>query len=298
MTLIVAKAIGNIAWLVADTLITSPGGDLRRREYALKIFKLSQNTIVAYSGAPEIAHRLFRATAQLAEDAMVGEFVHFLLSQTRDDSIDFILAQNGRLHVISDGVYQPNAPVAYLGDHAASIAFAGHLELSSENNAIPKQLSQAMLQIVAVDSIAATSPEATRVGFALYDAMQLVSNDSNHWTVGGPAVLACSANDFANYALFSRHNSPAFVPAQEEGWHSVDFGDASSGGHSFTVITSLERSAVSVWGIFHKQGNFGRVFIADLAQGKFMKIEGRAPNAVAFCSAISGEHGIQVTCAG
>jgi hypothetical protein len=298
MTLVIAKALKDIAWLVADTLITSPGGDLRQREYALKIFKLNPETLAAYSGAPEIAHRVLCAAAQIAKEPTIGELVHLIISNTQDSSIDFILAHSGRLHVIKDGAYQANAAFAYLGNQEASEAFAANYEMPMPSDSTLAEIARADLQIVQTDSIAAATTEATRIGFRLYDAMNAVSADSTHWTVGGPTVLACSARSHASYALFSCHNTPAFLPVKEQGWHSIGFGDASSGGHSFSIITELGDTAVSAWGVFHKQGYFGRLFIADLNTGTFQKIEGTADSAAAFCSAVALQYGINITHAG
>jgi hypothetical protein len=63
MTLLIAGADGDEAWMISDTAMTDPKLTLRDRVSEPKIFRLTSHSLVGYAGDSTLAHRVIVAAA-------------------------------------------------------------------------------------------------------------------------------------------------------------------------------------------------------------------------------------------
>jgi hypothetical protein len=310
MTLVVARKINDITWIISDTLVYDPKPD-QEREYGLKAFVIDGSTAAAYTGSPNHAHALLKS---LAENASAENPDHpatvLAAAQKRfidahgPAEIDFVVVHRGEISKISGGKLE-NVNTAWIGDHKAFESFQRYHDNFQKGlatafsdlfdpNGGPQ--SRTDLRLVNVDSVPGATSEDIAGGLALHDAMQLVAGDLSHSSVGGPVTVATSSPRGARYLSYSGASSPIFKPTHE-GWQTIDFGDAVRGGFCFTsIVPEIEISGG--WGIFFHQGKKGQYFTADLANQNFSRLIAYAANAEEFCQIVGREVGYQLRHAG
>ncbi|MCB1547020.1 MAG: hypothetical protein KDJ41_04145, partial [Hyphomicrobiaceae bacterium] len=228
MTLAIARKLKKGAWIAADTLFTSNASNIRSKDTGLKIFFLSPDILVSYSGDPHLAHETIRkAYTSLDGRTCALDFCRALEDNLDEAEIDFLVACGGELSSLKHGKITHNEPT-WIGDQTGFDDFQRHLaklkeQRSSSDAAAPWMINRANLLIVNRDSLQGSDEQLTEA-LEFHDALQLVINDSNHWTVGGEAVLACSTDRGAGYVSFSRATSPKLEYSRNMGWNNIDFG--------------------------------------------------------------------------
>jgi hypothetical protein len=264
MTLVVARKQGNDICIVADCLI-SGGPATRIPEYALKILAISPRTMVAYTGSPELAHRLIKE-AMVESAHQIDRFVEALNTFRQalgDAELDFIVINEDEIVQLKDGTLDGNLSGAWIGNTAAFGLFQSAFH--KEDAKFP-------------------------VGTRMRTAMEMVCNLREIESVGGPVVAAESAATGLRYTGFLQLVSPYYVPRADLNWQTVDFGTAATGGFGFTTIVP-PKPGLCGWGIFYFQSGIGFYFCVDLLMMKFEILRGYAPNAEEFCSLLEPEVG-------
>lgn len=261
MTLVVARKRLGTVWIVADTLITGGHENLRKPDLGLKVFALSQDTLVSYAGDQFLAHRALVMAQSQTREPCHDHVLQALESQTE---VDFIVVKKDNISTIKKGSLVRNVMKAWIGDPDGSSKFQEH-ELNLLRNSVVEQKRQ--------------------LGVLLASALQRVVDDASVMSVGGPVVVANSGKSGSAYLRQMQLTSPRFVPS-EGGWRSVDFGTAVTGGYGFTTVTPT-KLGISGWGIYYYQPQKGIFFSADLRKNKFEVFQGASPTAQGFCDSIS-----------
>ena len=264
MTLVVARKQGNEVCIVADCLI-SGGLSARAPEYGLKILAITPHMMVAYSGSPELAHRLVKEA--MGESAYQTnrflEALHTFRQRIGDAELDFIIIDKNEIARLKDGLLDVNVSGAWIGNAAAFGLFQSALHQAD-----------------------ARLPIAAR----MRGAMEIVCSSQEIETVGGPVVAAESTTIGTRYIGFMQLVSPYYVPHTDLNWQTVDFGTAATGGFGFTTIVP-PKPGLCGWGIFYFQGGAGFYFCVDLSTMRFEILKGYAANAKDFCSLLEPEIG-------
>jgi hypothetical protein len=241
MTLVLAVIRGEEIHLMADTLISFDARLGQKPYHALKILSLSSTTVLAFSGGHEHAMRiffnLFAARAhelQIFELAKLIEELRSKISSgaSSDEAVpDFLIACT-----------TPNACVYRINDHGVSMCSS----YSWIGN--PQAAAYVAKHIVA------------NVQFDVASVFRQIVCDSLFNDVGGYVVEMRGSRAGFKFTPYLRLVSPRYIPA--EGWNSVDFGNAESGGYGLTSITPC-KSGHNGYGIFFFQGRFGHFFHVD-----------------------------------
>lgn len=258
MTLVVARLIGDTAHIFADTLITGPGQDLRRRELHLKLLAIDRDILIGYAGSPELAHRAIADASRLVHlgaSAIVERLEQVV-------GCDFIVVFKTRIIEIKSGLARDNLSAAWVGDYEA-FSRLQELVLSDQGG--------------------------TPIEDQLYFALDRISEDQAVESVGGPVVRAKGTEDGVLYVCMMRLRSPANRHRLDE-WQTLDFGDAARGGFGYTTIVPTE-AGVCGWGIFYFQAFKGTYFAVDFQKNSFEQFTGVANDADTFCNAILSELG-------
>lgn len=270
MTLVVARKVRGTVHVLADSLVSGPGTNLRQPEYTLKVFSAGSNILIGYSGSPELAHvAIVRAWPHLAQEDC--ETAINVLSQV--EGVEFLLVHRDEITRISQVEVSRQLPANWIGEQAAWRRFRA---ASLTFDALP-------------DPSTWSAARSAEDGTLLRKAFDEVVSDQTISTVGGPVVIATSGASGSAYLSYAEFTSPSVSP-KSGAWESIDFGDASRGGFGFTTITPRDRG-ISGWGRFYFQGFRGFYFYADPARNLFVKCEGNARTADEFCNALTVQVG-------
>lgn len=295
MTLVVARRSRKHAWIVADTKISDPKGNVRSREFQLKLFSLPGGVMAAYSGSPDVVHDALQKICQKHSDVPMHEIAEHAHRLIQGTNVEFILAHEGILAVSKDHRLSIDVPNAWIGSQPAFNDFQRYLfELQSGSNySTSASGGAASLAIVDLSSVGDAAKEETDLSLNMHAALTLVSCELRHDTVGGEIVLASSCDARTGYVSFGSFLSPSFQQQANEQWNTIDFGTAANGGYSSTTVLPKQLLYPSIWGTFRHQANEGRLFIADPARSKYLSKTKRALNAAHYCALLEQEYGIE-----
>lgn len=270
MTLVVARNARGTVHVLADTLISGPSADLRKPEHALKIFAPTRNTLICYSGSPELAH------------AAIAIAWPFLSQEDRDrtieiisqvEGVEFLLISRDDISRVRHQNVESDLPNAWIGEAAAYSHF--------------REGSQTFE--VSPDPSTWSVSRSIEDGRVLKEAFEKVVNDCRHPSVGGPTVIATSGTSGAAYLSYAELTSPKWNPILDD-WQTLDFGNAAVGGFGFTTITPASRG-ITGWGRYYFQALKGFYFYSDPPRNVFVRYDGYAPSAIEFCRAVSAQAG-------
>jgi hypothetical protein len=264
MTLVVARNQGDEVYIVADSLISGGYAISRAPEYGLKILAISPHTMVAYTGSPELAHRLIKEAMgeNVRQIDRFLETLHALRRQIGDAELDFIVIDKNEITRLKDGLMDRNLSAAWIGNASAFSLFQNTLHETDPH------------------------PLAMRMN----DAMEVVCSSRKIESIGGPIVAAESTKNGAHYTSLLRLVGPHYGPQPNLDWQTVDFGTAATGGFGFTTIVPPE-SGLCGWGIYYFQGGVGFYFRVDFLIMRFELLKGYAISAEEFCRLLEPEIG-------
>lgn len=285
MTLVVAKMIGSVAYVVADTLVSGGKQQLRQPDLALKIFALDENTLVAYAGSPELAHATLVNIARTMFPIDVPNVVEAIqqeqlasLSTIGSYGADFIVLHRSRIIQIKNATVESDKAVAWIGDCAAFSAFQRYQATIQEEDGRYRVIGESL------DEQSGAS--------ILRRTLERVVADKQIESVGGPVVSASSRKNGSLYCSYMQLHSP-LTPSDApnpDGWMTMDWGTATTGGFGFTTLTPPEKG-VSGWGKFYFQAGRGIYFTSDLKMNQFFYAQAPARTADRFCQLLAEKIG-------
>src|SRR5665213_1198091 len=264
MTLVVARRQGSDIYIVADTLISGGHSSRRTPDYGLKILAINSQTMVAYAGSPELAHRLVKEAIDKSA-CQTHQFLNALYGlreKIGDAELDFIVVEKNGIVCLKDGLMERDVPAAWIGDAGAFNQFQHMLHESGDG------------------------PLGTRMN----RAMEKVCSSTEIDSVGGPFVAAGLTKNEMRYTGLVHLVSPNYFVQPDLGWQTIDFGTAATVGFGFTTILP-PRSGLCGWGIYYFQGGCGFYFDVDLSVMKFELLKGYATTAEEFCRLLEPEIG-------
>jgi len=238
MTLVLAVVRDEEIHLMADTLISFDARLGRKPYHALKILSLSSITVLAFSGGHEHAMHiffdLFSVRAHELEIFELAKLIEHLRSQissrfpSSDEVPDFLIAST-----------TPNICVYRINDHGVSLCSSfGWIGNPQAASYISKNIHQ-----------------DAQCNFS--SVFRKMVCDEIFGDVGGHVVRMRGTEAGFKFMPCMRLVSPRYILV--EGWNTVDFGNAESGGYGFTSITPCE-SGKNGYGIFFFQGKLGHFF--------------------------------------
>lgn len=264
MTLALALIDNGEVFLMADTQLTLPTHKEGRPFYGLKIFFLDKFTAVAYAGtAGEVAHSRLFSILQMKGTEDIRHLAE-KISKHFDSQVDFLLAKSGpspTIAKVSEGMVASSSTggLFWIGDTAAA-------------NFVTRGVA---------------APE----GYRLQDRMEEAIASPCFSTVGGHVVTAKGCAMGFRFVPYMKLVSPMYAP--EEGWQSVNFGNAEMGGFGYTTVTPRE-IGVNGWGVYYFQGKFGKYFRVDLENNIGEILKAHADNVEQFIDVLETEIGVQL----
>lgn len=244
MTLVVSYIEKNEVYLYSDTLVSYSKSQGRRGFQILKILMLSPSLVLAFSGDPAQALHIYfdLVREKIPSRLKVSDIAHLLHARCAwitselgsDASPDFLLAQvtpSPIVYRITDKEFRVCPQHAWIGNgEAAARVFR--------------------------------TPERNRTG--VRDAMCMIISDAEFDDVGGHFVEVRGNASGFKFIPRLELTSPRYVPV--EGWNTVNFGTAETGGFGFTTITPVEAGR-NGFGVFYFQGFCGFFFFVNEEQG-------------------------------
>lgn len=264
MSLGVATIENNEVFLMADTLLSFPEKSGKKPCCGLKVFFLNKETAIAYSGtAGEVAHGRLHAIYTQGHKGDI-EFLAEQICRSFDDEVHFLLAQAGEkpsIAKIAGGSVsiRENDGVYWIGD----IDAARHVVRAED-------CSVCRLQENLGNAI--KSPQFS--------------------TVGGHCVVARGKIEGFKFVPYMRLVSPNYIP-EKDGWKTVDFGSAQTGGFGYTTVVPVMEGA-NGWGVFYFQGMFGEFWHVNLESNIYEILRAYARNVQDFGKIIQDEIGIEL----
>lgn len=269
MTLVLAEIRDEEIHLVADTLISFDARLGRKPYHALKILSLAPTTVLAFSGDHERAIQIFfDLYAMRAHELEILELAKLLAqlraqasfpSSLKGESPDFLIART-----------MPDACVYRINDHGVSKC-SSYIWIGNPQ---------------AAASVAKDIDRDDQLDVAA--AFQQIVHDGAFNDVGGHVVHVRGNGAGFKFIPHMRLISPRYVPV--EGWNTVDFGNAQTGGYGFTTITPCD-TGHNGYGVFFFQGGFGLFFHLNPARKICETLKAYAANSKEFIDILEREVG-------
>lgn len=271
MTLVVSYIEDGEVYLYSDTLVSFSKQLGKPGFHVLKILMLSPTLVIAFSGAYQQALEVFfelikqESPSQLS----VRDLAHLLhlrcasISEElgQEVSPDFLLAKSGPepiVYRITDQEFKACPQHGWIGNsEAAANVFR--------------------------------TPERNRTGIGR--AMRAAVFNAEFDDVGGHFVEARGTAKGFRFIPKLELTSPMYPLS--EGWSTVNFGTAETGGFGFTTITPVE-AGQNGFGAFFFQGRFGFFFFVNKEKGICETLTAKAGSAENFIEALELEVGFKV----
>lgn len=267
MTLVIASKESNKIRLFGDTLISFEDKLGLSAYQTIKVLSLSPTVALAFSGSHDLALEIF----------------FDLYRDTSGVSDAEILAQN-ILRLCS-------AVSKKFGEHSSPEFL---LLCTTPKLTITKITDQHIIECPQYGWIgnASAAAKVSRVADLGHDAvrteMSRMIADREFHDVGGFLVAMQSEDGRFKFCPYMKLTSPKYIPV--EGWNTIDFGTAQTGGFGFTTITPLEPGR-NGFGIFFFQGLIGLFFHIDVAGRKVETLKAYARSPEDFMQILAAEIG-------
>lgn len=270
MTLVVALNENNKIRLFCDTLISFDAKLGRSAYQTIKVLSLSPTMVMAFSGshalAMEIFFDLYRDTSDFSDVEILAKNIQrlcFAVSKKfgEQSSPEFLL-----LYTI------PKLTITKITDkniiECPQYGWIGNASAAAK-----------------VSRVADLGHDAIRT------EMSCLIADREFHDVGGFLVEMQSQDGGFKFCPYMILTSPKYIPV--EGWNTINFGTAQTGGFGFTTITPLEPGR-NGFGIFFFQGFVGLFFHIDVAGRKVETLRAYARSAEEFMQILAAEIGFQL----
>lgn len=272
MTLLVAQTDGSVAWMVADTAISSPLRGMRERRFMLKVEPGQGMSLLGYADNADRGALTVRQAASLPPGRDVLKMLLDVHTTHRDVEFAYAFVEDGTavLYKIADGVAR-SVPALYLGDADAYEAFQAIRHAEKIDHA--PDAMHLFIAWVPKEGLREPDPpiKIPKMLTESIKAMQTLFVQTSERGVGGvaiPFILSHQGPQVLNYVY------AVSDPLTRELAHGtvVPHGTAERGGYGISVSQLAEKDGVFVYWL---QRPGGTVFIRREGGDDVYDFEGR-----------------------
>jgi hypothetical protein len=270
MTLVLASIHENEIHLKADTLISFDEKLGRTSYHALKILALSPTMVLAFSGNHELAIRIYFDLITTDRCKLgISELAHLLVDLRIKTSVD-----------------SPEGPPDFLIASTEPVLVIYRIN----DFGISRSLTDSWIGNGAAAAVVAKTAALTASPYGNSGFDEIV-NAGTFKDVGGHVVHMRGNTKGFKFIPKMKLVSPRYIPV--EGWQTVDFGTAQSGGYGFTTITPCEPGC-NGYGVFFFQGAFGLFLHIDITRRFCETLKAYAHTPTQFIDVLEQEIGVKL----